>query len=48
MGLTLGEDGVGVMNLEPFHNSFEQMTGNWYGPRTEYDFGTDERWDWDA
>lgn len=45
MGLRLGEDGVGVMNLEPFHNAFDFISGNWYGTQRDYDYGTDARWD---
>lgn len=44
LGLRLGQDGVGVMNLEPFYNSFLNISGNWYGTRGDYDYGTDERW----
>jgi hypothetical protein len=44
MGMRLGEDGVGVLNLEPFYNSFLNISGNWYNTRHDFDFGTDQRW----
>lgn len=46
LGLTLGVEGVGVMNLRDFLRKFGYITGNWYGTRHEYDEGTDYEWDY--